>query len=73
MFSEELYASPNKAIEELIANAFDAGARRTAVFLPAEQLTIESPLRRLKALEKCGWRGPSGLFVNKWYIDRERA
>ncbi len=36
LFSEGLYASPNKAIEELVANAFDAGARRTAVFLPAD-------------------------------------
>src|SRR5438132_11906701 len=36
LFSEGLYASPNKAIEELVANAFDAGARRVAVFLPAD-------------------------------------
>jgi hypothetical protein len=34
LFSEGLYASPNKAIEELVANAFDAGARRVAVLLP---------------------------------------
>src|ERR1035441_5986848 len=34
LFSEGLYASPNKAIEELVANSFDAGARRVAVFLP---------------------------------------
>jgi len=34
LFSEGLYASPNKAIEELVANAFDAGARRVAVILP---------------------------------------
>ena len=27
LFSEGLYASPNKAIEELVANAFDAGAQ----------------------------------------------
>lgn len=36
LFSEGLYASPNKAIEELVANAFDAGARRVGVFLPAD-------------------------------------
>lgn len=36
LFSEGLYASPNKAIEELIANSFDAGAQRVAVFMPAE-------------------------------------
>jgi len=33
LFSEGLYASPNKAIEELIANSFDAGARRVGVLL----------------------------------------
>ncbi len=36
LFSEGLYASPNKAIEELVANSFDAGAQRVAVLLPAD-------------------------------------
>lgn len=36
LFSEGLYASPNKAIEELVANSFDAGALRVAVFLPTD-------------------------------------
>src|SRR5882672_4072118 len=36
LFSEGLYASPNKAIEELVANSFDAGALHVAVFLPAD-------------------------------------
>jgi len=36
LFSEGLYASPNKAIEELVANSFDAGARRVGVILPAD-------------------------------------
>jgi hypothetical protein len=36
LFSEGLYASPNKAVEELVANSFDAGARRVAVLLPAD-------------------------------------
>src|SRR3979409_1076869 len=31
LFSEGLYASPNKAIEELVANAFDAGAQDVQV------------------------------------------
>src|ERR1700730_16682136 len=35
LFSEGLYASPNKAIEELVANSFDAGARRVQVLLSA--------------------------------------
>ena len=33
LFSEGLYTSPNKAIEELVANAFDAGARTVHVLL----------------------------------------
>ena len=33
LFSEGLYASPNKAIEELVANSFDAGAERVQVIL----------------------------------------
>lgn len=36
LFSEGLYASPNKAIEELVANAFDAGARTVGVTIPAD-------------------------------------
>jgi hypothetical protein len=31
LFSEGLYASPNKAVEELVANSFDAGALRVQV------------------------------------------
>ncbi len=33
LFSEGLYTSPNKAVEELVANSFDAGARRVHVIL----------------------------------------
>jgi hypothetical protein len=36
LFSEGLYASPNKALEELVANSFDAGALNVAVFLPPD-------------------------------------
>lgn len=35
LFSEGLYASPNKAIEELVANSFDAGAQSVFVLLSA--------------------------------------
>lgn len=36
LFSEGLYASPNKAIEELVANSFDAGALKVVVLLPSD-------------------------------------
>ncbi|HME57372.1 MAG TPA: ATP-binding protein, partial [Terracidiphilus sp.] len=34
LFSEGLYSSPNKGIEELVANSFDAGAQTVQVILP---------------------------------------
>ena len=33
LFSEGLYTSPNKAVEELVANSFDAGAQRVHVLV----------------------------------------
>ena len=35
LFSEGLYTSPNKALEELVANSFDAGAQNVHVLLPS--------------------------------------
>lgn len=42
-FSENLYGSPNKAVEELVANGFDAFASEVHVFIPGPQ----SPSRLL--------------------------
>ena len=36
LFSEGLYRSPHKAIEELVSNAYDAEARRVHVLLPEQ-------------------------------------
>ena len=36
LFSEGLYKSPHKAIEELVSNSYDAGAERVHVLLPEE-------------------------------------
>jgi hypothetical protein len=35
-FSDHLYGSPNKAVEELVANSYDAWAKESRVFLPGE-------------------------------------
>jgi hypothetical protein len=37
-FSRHLYGSPNKAIEELVANAFDAMAKDVFVYVPGAQV-----------------------------------
>jgi hypothetical protein len=42
-FSENLYGSPNKAVEELVANGYDAFASEVYVFIPGPQ----SPSRLL--------------------------
>ena len=36
LFSEGLYRSPHKAIEELVSNGYDAGAKRVHVLLPEQ-------------------------------------
>lgn len=37
-FSEHLYSSPNKAIEELVSNSFDALATKCYVYVPGEHV-----------------------------------
>ncbi|MDQ3813149.1 MAG: ATP-binding protein, partial [Armatimonadota bacterium] len=39
LFSEGLYSSPNKAIEELVSNSFDAGANNVHVLLSSDRTT----------------------------------
>ena len=46
LFSEGLYRSPHKAIEELVTNGYDAGAKRVHVLLPdlSEDSQLTAPL-----------------------------
>ena len=37
LFSDGLYSSPNKAVEELVSNAWDAGAAHAHVILPPDR------------------------------------
>jgi hypothetical protein len=46
LLSEQLYASPVKAVEELVVNAWDAEARRCAVFVPAALTAAPAGARR---------------------------
>jgi hypothetical protein len=41
-FSEQLYSSPNKAFEELVANSWDAGARTVYVHVPEKVYAPEA-------------------------------
>ena len=49
LFSEGLYASPNKAIEELVANSFDAGAQRVAASLTKEPANKMASARSIRS------------------------
>ena len=42
LFSEGLYQSPHKAVEELVANAYDAGAKHAWVFTARDEYSDDS-------------------------------
>ena len=44
LFSEGLYSSPNKAIEELVSNSFDAGASNVHVLLASDLTTTDATI-----------------------------
>ena len=44
LFSEGLYTSANKAFEELVTNAFDAGATNVQVLLPPDTTTADATI-----------------------------
>ena len=43
-FSDGLYSSPNKALEELVSNAWDAGAEHVHVILPADRASTDAQI-----------------------------
>ncbi|HEV7566530.1 MAG TPA: ATP-binding protein [Microbacteriaceae bacterium] len=44
LFSEQLYSSPNKAFEELVSNAWDAGATSVYIGIPEDLETAPAPI-----------------------------
>src|SRR5580700_7247621 len=44
LFSEGLYSSPNKAVEELVTNSFDAGANNVHVVISPDLLTKDAAI-----------------------------
>ena len=51
LFSEGLYRSPHKAIEELVSNAYDAEARRVHVLLPEQPDDLKATLAPLWVID----------------------
>jgi hypothetical protein len=64
LFSEGLYSSPNKAIEELVSNAFDAGATNVHVILSPDRSIPEA---FVAVVDDGTGMDPSGLELH-WLI-----
>ena len=64
LFSEGLYTSPNKAVEELVANSFDAGAQRVDVFLSSN---LHDQDAKIAVLDDGGGMDQEGL-KRHWLI-----
>ena len=51
LFSEGLYRSPHKAVEELVTNGYDAGAEHVHVLLPEEPDQTSQPTKALWVID----------------------
>lgn len=66
LFSDGLYSSPNKAVEELVSNSFDAGATLVHVMM-TEDRTRENPNARIMVVDNGSGMNDSDL-KNHWMI-----
>ena len=79
-FSEHLYDSPNKAVEELVANSFDAFATRVDVFTPGPHTSDRvlvwdnGQSMDIEGLKKLWWiaKSPKADERNATFEGRER-
>ena len=67
LFSEGLYRSPHKAIEELVSNGYDAGAQRVHVLLPEEPADATDSLAPLWVIDD-GHGMDAGGFHQLWRV-----
>ena len=74
LFSESLYQSPHKAIEELVSNGFDAGARSIFVITP-RSARIRRPSRIPCGLSTTVpvWTTPASMISGELLTPRRRA
>ncbi len=66
LFSEGLYSSPNKAIEELVCNAFDADAKNVHVIIPIDNAAPDAAIAVVDDGESMDYAG----LVDHWIIGR---
>jgi hypothetical protein len=65
LLSEQLYQSPLKAIEELVVNSYDAGAKTCKVVVPIDPVSLESA--KVLVFDDGSGMNVSGL-INLWAI-----
>ncbi len=63
LFSEGLYSSPNKAIEELVCNAFDADAQNVHVILSPDLQDPSASIAIVDDGESMDYGGLSGHWI----------
>ncbi|GAA0220117.1 hypothetical protein GCM10009527_015440 [Actinomadura nitritigenes] len=62
LFSEGLYQSPQKAVEELVSNSYDAGASEAHVILPLVDSSSEEPTSPLWVIDDGHGLDEEGFF-----------
>ena len=66
LFSEGLYSSPHKAIEELVCNSFDADAKNVHVIIPIDNTAPDATIAVIDDGDSMDYQG----FVGHWIIGR---
>src|SRR5277367_1925658 len=70
LLSDQLYQSPLKAIEELVVNAYDAGARVCRLFVPDSSELAQENGRKFIAVFDSGTGLSATGMVDLWHVGR---